>query len=141
MQLLPTSQASYEHLYMCCGLCRRTGFGHISFLVRWLLVIIFSYVLRTNIQLLIYTIFSVLSSLVHPLTLLKILFLVLELHSFFVHKLNVTPTGCMEIYSSISTPISLLNCEIKMSLRKILTTTVFLFLFFFLFLFTHFWKG
>ena len=46
-----------------------------------------------------YTIFSALSCLAHPLTLLKVLLLVLELHSFVVHMLNVTPTGCMEIYS------------------------------------------
>jgi hypothetical protein len=46
-----------------------------------------------------YSIFSVLSCLAHPLAQLKILLLVLELHSFVVHMLNVTPTGCMEIYS------------------------------------------
>jgi len=73
--------------------------------------------------------FSVLSCLVHPLTQLKILFLVLELHSFVVRKLNVTPPGCMEIYSSISPPDSLLNCGIKMYLNRFLTSAAFYFSF------------
>jgi len=89
---------------------------------------------------LVYTIFSVLSCLVRPLTQLKILFLVLELHIFVVHKLNVTPTGCVEIYSSISPPDSLFNCEIKMPLHKIFTTAVFYFYSFY-FSFPTFGRG
>ena len=78
---------------------------------------------------------------VHPLTQLKILFLVLEFHSFVVCKLNVTPTDCMEIYSSISAPNYLLNREIKMSLHKILTTAVFYFYSSFYFSFPTFGRG